>query len=422
MRRWGCARECADGFYERALTALWHAGIPDEPAPLRPAAWHFLLNLSPTPSLLDQYRSFLSEVNSRISALSPPEPRQPLDKYDKLLREIERDVERTFGTLAWFGAEVVGQEEADGMDAVWDRLELLDEADRQEARDLAARIEVGEEGESGEKTDEAAAASTVTASAPSTARRRPRTRRDALLRPLFLYAFLNPGVSFVQGMSYLAAIFYYVFASSSSTNDDSRPFSPLEVEATTFFALGALLSQLRDLYLPTLDNLSSPPFSAPSPTATGLGATVARFNSLLLVIDPPVADALDRKKVDTSGLVMRWLTTMFATEVSRHGHSSIADRHPDAVFAQFPLPDVLRVWECVDALSVSRRAFAHPDSSAAEYSRCTRPKENSRRARRCRPFSVTSSMSAFRSSSSSGRRSSRLSQCVRRGPATLSVP
>ncbi|BGO88621.1 hypothetical protein NBRC10512_007833 [Rhodotorula toruloides] len=320
----------AEAWRKDELRRLCREGIPDEPAPLRPAAWHFLLNLSPTPSLLDQYRSFLSEVNSRISALSPPEPRQPLDKYDKLLREIERDVERTFGTLAWFGAEVVGQEEADGMDAVWDRLELLDEADRQEARDLAARIEVGEEGESGEKTDEAAAASTVTASAPSTARRRPRTRRDALLRPLFLYAFLNPGVSFVQGMSYLAAIFYYVFASSSSTNDDSRPFSPLEVEATTFFALGALLSQLRDLYLPTLDNLSSPPFSAPSPTATGLGATVARFNSLLLVIDPPVADALDRKKVDTSGLVMRWLTTMFATE--------------------FPLPDVLRVWDRILSL------------------------------------------------------------------------
>jgi hypothetical protein len=116
-------------------------------------------------------------------------------------------------------------------------------------------------------------------------------------------------------MSYLAAIFYRVFSSPASLDDASRPPSPLEIEATTFFALGALLSQLRDLYLPPLDNLSPPPLSAPSPTATGLGATVARFNSLLLVIDPPVADALDRKRVDMSGLVMRWLTTMFATEV-----------------------------------------------------------------------------------------------------------
>ncbi|BGP29128.1 hypothetical protein JCM10296v2_000866 [Rhodotorula toruloides] len=320
----------AEAWRKDELRRLCGEGIPDEPANLRPTTWHFLLNLSPTPSLLDQYRSFLSEVNSRVSALPPPQPRQPLDKYDKLLREIERDVERTFGTLAWFGAEVVWQGEADEEDAVWDRLQLLDAADQQEARDLVAGAEAREDGESGERTDEAAEASMTTATAPSTARRRPRTRRDALLRPLFLYAFLNPGVSFVQGMSYVAALFYRVFSSPTSLNDASLPHSPLEVEATTFFALGALLSQLRDLYLPTLDNLSSPPLAAHSPTATGLGATVARFNSLLLVIDPPVADALNRKRVDMSGLVMRWLTTMFATE--------------------FPLPDVLRVWDRILSL------------------------------------------------------------------------
>jgi len=105
-------------------------------------------------------------------------------------------------------------------------------------------------------------------------------------------------------MSYLAAVFAYVFSSAPSST------SALETEATTFFALGALLSQLRDLYVPTLDAPSSA-----APTAVGLGATVARFHSLLLFLDPTVADALDRKNVDLGSFVMRWLTTVFANEV-----------------------------------------------------------------------------------------------------------
>jgi hypothetical protein len=275
-----------------------------------------------------------------------------------LLREIERDVERTFGTLAWFGAEVLGHEEAGESNAVWYRLELLHETDRQEARELAAREEAGGKVGAGQANDDESQAgatesqadgSNTPSSTPSTARRRPRTRRDALLRPLFLYAFLNPGVSFVQGMSYLAAIFYYAFAPALASEDPTRPLAPLETEATTFFALGALLSQLRDVYLPTLDNLSSPPLSALPPSATGLGATVARFNALLLAIDPPVADALDRKRVDMSGLVMRWLTTMFATAVRQYS-PRILVIGLTLTRPQFPLPDVLRIWECVSFL------------------------------------------------------------------------
>jgi len=52
-----------------------------------------------------------------------------------------------------------------------------------------------------------------------------------------MYAFLNPGISYVQGMSYLAAVFAYVFASDST-------LSSFEVESMTFFALGKELSRL----------------------------------------------------------------------------------------------------------------------------------------------------------------------------------
>ncbi|GAA6040150.1 hypothetical protein JCM8097_002055 [Rhodosporidiobolus ruineniae] len=312
------------------LRRLALAGVPDDPAHLRPRVYAALLCLPPPSSLTAQYSSFLSEIDARISSLPPPASniaKGEGERYDRLLREIQRDVERTFGGLAWFGAPVEG---ADGReDALWSRIGMLDDADRRQADELAERES---------KKEEDGVPPTPRTSTSSS----PRTRRQALLRPLFVYAFLNPGVSYVQGMSYLAAILFYVFSSaplppSPSPSSDSPAAETdlhLSAEASTFFALAALLSQLRDLYTPTLDGVSSPRLapharlgsgSVGGAGGTGLGATVARFNALLLVVDPNVADALERKGVEMGGLCIRWWTTMFANE--------------------FTLPDVVRIWD-----------------------------------------------------------------------------
>lgn len=234
-----------------------------------------------------QYRAFLDDVNSHLNSLPAPfaagSADAPLAKEDKLLKEIEQDTERTFGALAWFGTE----QDCDS-DALWTRLDAV--------------------------------CSTAGNEEQVPSKRTRRSRRQILLRPLFLYAYLNPGVSFVQGMSYVAAVFFYVFsqprpqAEPPSTSGDPQ----LEAEASTFFALSALLAQLRDLFLPALDGLAPsadgriPPVSS---TTTGIGSAINRFKALLLVIDSTAADALDRKGVDLSGLVVRWLTTLFANEV-----------------------------------------------------------------------------------------------------------
>ncbi|GAA5954030.1 hypothetical protein JCM21900_005385 [Sporobolomyces salmonicolor] len=348
------------------LRRLSLEGIPDEPPHIRPAAYHSLLNLQTSSSLLEQYSAFIAEIDSRISSLPPLLPNRPLDRYDRLLREIERDVDRTFGALAWFGQEpeegvkikAGGQE-----DALWKRIGMLDEMDRRAAIELASGLSssptsptstssngpksppptltLNLPSESNEASDSVdippspvtptartPRASTFPTSRPAPALR-PATRRQALLRPLFVYAFLNPGVSFVQGMTYLAAVFFYVFSSPSA--------SAFEAEASTFFALGALLSQLRDLYVPTLDGTSSPRTLARGAASgsgltapTGLGATIGRFNGLLMWLDPTVADAMDRKGVEMGGVVMRWLTTLFANE--------------------FMLPDLVRIWDRVISL------------------------------------------------------------------------
>ncbi|GAA6006885.1 uncharacterized protein JCM10292_000347 [Rhodotorula paludigena] len=293
----GHGPQSAEAWRKLEIRRACFEGIPDDPAHLRAETYHVLLGLAPTPTLVEQYRAFLAEVLPRVSALPVPGASSAsLDKHDKLLREIEQDVERTFGALAWFGAPIEEDEEGEA-DPLWTRLEVLHSADRAAAKRL-----------SGASVGEAPA----DASDSQPARPRTRTRRQLLLRPLFLYAFLNPGVSFVQGMSYLAAVLLYILSAGKAPS--------LESEAQTFFAFGALLAQLRDLYVPTLDEPAAGSNGGP-----GLGATVARFEALLLFLDPGVADALDRKGVQLGGFVVRWLTTLFATE--------------------FPLPDVVRVWD-----------------------------------------------------------------------------
>lgn len=225
-----------------------------------------------------------------------------------MLREIQQDVERTFGALAWFGVE-----EETAQDALWERLDLL----------LPA---VQREGETKQAPQDAGPAESSTPTQSTSRNGRLRSRRQLVLRPLYLYASLNPGVSFVQGMSYIAAVFFYVFAQPSPVNNTATtelsatatptPFE--EAEASTFFALSALLSQLRDLFVPALDGLGAGDDDDRVPTSTtstGLGSALGRFRALLLVIDSTAADALDRKGVDLNGLVVRWLTTLFANEV-----------------------------------------------------------------------------------------------------------
>ncbi|KAI5475405.1 hypothetical protein MNV49_001435 [Pseudohyphozyma bogoriensis] len=328
-------------------------GIPDSPSYIRPAAYRRLLNLSPPSTLLAQYSAFCDELSSRLAALPPPTLGGKEVKEDKLLREIERDVDRTFGGLAWFGASPGEGVKADVEDGFWARLTLLEKADQELAEQRAMEAPAPADDAAPppslslvppEEDNENEGAVNIPPTPTSPARApllpylqpdhssaRPRTRRQALLRPLFVYATLNPGVSYVQGMSSIVGVFWWIFAAGGSEH---------EAEACAFFALGAILSQLRDLYTSSLDGTISPRPSSPQiyasgspaiPIApTGLGATLARFTTLLTWLDPTVSASLEHKQVDPALYVFRWLTTLFAGE--------------------FALPDLVRIWDRVIAL------------------------------------------------------------------------
>lgn len=336
---------------------------------MRPATYRHLLNLQPPAILSAQYTAFVDELGSRLSALSLPSSiiSEELPQ-DKLLREIERDVVRTFGDLGWFSTEESSRE-AEGEnveDPFWKRIEMLEKLEDERARDLADATPTPSSNSTFSPTDLNSPPPALSLLPPSdsedqevnvsppptpttpkgntpdqfsqheSTKSRPYNRRQSLLRPLYIYATLNPGISYVQGMNSIIAVLYWIFSTNSS--------SPFEAEASAFFALGAILSQIRDLFVKSLDGSmlpTSPRSATMSPsssqnsiilntTPAGLGATLTRYTSLLSWLDPDVATSLAIKQVNPSLYIFRWLTTLFAND--------------------FALPDLVRVWDRIISL------------------------------------------------------------------------
>lgn len=70
---------------------------------------------------------------------------------------------------------------------------------------------------------------------------------DVMARILFIYAKLNPGVKYVQGMNEILAPIYYIFA-----NDPHPSFSQY-VEHDSFFCFTNLMAEIRDIFVQSLD-------------------------------------------------------------------------------------------------------------------------------------------------------------------------
>ena len=165
--------------------------------------------------------------------------------------------------------------------------------------------------------------------------------RAALARALFVFAKLNPGVRYVQGMNELVAPPYYVFATggeSEAGEETGRggrdeagsappapaptpiptptpPASPAEADA--FHALVALMGECRDWFCPALDH---------GATGGGVKATLASLAAALRAADPALAaHLLDANGVDPQFFAFRWLTLWLTQE--------------------FPLPDAVRLWD-----------------------------------------------------------------------------
>ncbi|XP_018323031.1 TBC1 domain family member 13 isoform X2 [Agrilus planipennis] len=131
---------------------------------------------------------------------------------------------------------------------------------------------------------------------------------EVVERILFLYAKLNPGQSYVQGMNEILGPIYYAFASDPDPN--YREYA----EADSFFCFTNLMSEIRDFFIKSLDE-----------TDCGINSMMSRLLVQLKNSDLDIWLKFQQLELRPQYYSFRWLTLLLSQE--------------------FPLPDVLRIWD-----------------------------------------------------------------------------
>eukprot|EP00198_Chlamydomonas_reinhardtii_P003947 XP_001693283.1 RabGAP/TBC protein [Chlamydomonas reinhardtii] len=136
--------------------------------------------------------------------------------------------------------------------------------------------------------------------------------REDMKRALFMYAKLNPGLRYIQGMNELIAPLYYLFKT-----DTQDPLSSQYAEADAFWCFMELISDFRDHFCAQLDNAQS-----------GIKATIRRLMLVLQHYDKELWHHVEVvHKVDPQFYAFRWLTLLLSQE--------------------FAFPDTLRIWDTI---------------------------------------------------------------------------
>ncbi|CAM8985811.1 unnamed protein product [Rhodiola kirilowii] len=168
--------------------------------------------------------------------------------------------------------------------------------------------------------------------------------QEAMRRILIIFAKLNPGIRYVQGMNEVLAPLYYVFNNDLDLEDSAS------AEADTFFCFVELLSEFRDLFCQKLDN-----------SVVGIRSTITRLSELLKEHDEELWRHLEiTTKVNPQFYAFRWITLLLTGEFSFSDSIRIWDTllsDPEG-----PLETLLRV--CCAMLIMARRRLLAGDFTA----------------------------------------------------------
>eukprot|EP00210_Caulerpa_lentillifera_P005179 g4951.t1 len=145
--------------------------------------------------------------------------------------------------------------------------------------------------------------------------------RAELKRALFVFAKLNPGLTYVQGMNEIYAPLYYVFKTGEhgQFGELNGTGSSDHAESDAFFCFIELMGEFRDNFCKQLDDSTS-----------GIKANITRFSNMLVSFNPKLWSHLKyNAKVDFHYFAFRWITLLLTQE--------------------FVFPDVLRLWDSLTA-------------------------------------------------------------------------
>ncbi|XP_008808195.1 TBC1 domain family member 13 isoform X2 [Phoenix dactylifera] len=127
-----------------------------------------------------------------------------------------------------------------------------------------------------------------------------KSNQEALRRILTVFAKLNPGIRYVQGMNEVLAPLFYVLRNDPDENN------AVYAEADTFFCFVELLSGFRDNFCKQLDN-----------SVVGIRSTIAKLSQLLKRHDEELWRHLEvTTKVNPQFYAFRWITLLLTQEFS----------------------------------------------------------------------------------------------------------
>lgn len=125
-----------------------------------------------------------------------------------------------------------------------------------------------------------------------------KSNQAALKNILIVFAKLNPGIRYVQGMNEILAPLFYVF------KNDPNEENVVHAEADTFFCFVELLSGFRDHFCQQLDN-----------SVVGIRSTITKLSQLLKEHDEELWRHLEvTTKVNPQFYAFRWITLLLTQE------------------------------------------------------------------------------------------------------------
>ncbi|XP_018578078.1 TBC1 domain family member 13 isoform X2 [Anoplophora glabripennis] len=131
---------------------------------------------------------------------------------------------------------------------------------------------------------------------------------EVVERILFLYAKLNPGQGYVQGMNEIIGPIYYAFACDPDIT--FREYA----ESDCFFCFTNLMSEIRDFFIKSLDE-----------SERGINKMMSKMLVELKNCDLDIWLRFQQLDLKPQFYSFRWITLLLSQE--------------------FPLPDVLRIWD-----------------------------------------------------------------------------
>lgn len=131
-----------------------------------------------------------------------------------------------------------------------------------------------------------------------------------MARVLFIYAKLNKGIKYVQGMNEVIAILYYCFWKFGSDSVISTQY----MESDLFFCFSNLMSEIKDGFLRDLDKEES-----------GIQGKCQAIEAILNSVDPLVYKKLKQEKIHTQYYALRWIMLLMCQD--------------------FEMPNCIRLWD-----------------------------------------------------------------------------